>query len=302
MDEPMTASRLDALIERTDGYQDTSHAETRAFIAKMYDMLFTLKPSSNDACRELWLCVPTENAVNSNGHPADMKWYKLKAYSSENVQTVYIGKSLVFVICESSHNTPQDHSELAAWLLGAVETAIATVNAGTYHPPKWPQSRFRSPLYMESKVKWVKRELIIERDPDGYLYADGRYRTKILPDDLPDWYVYGYLYKQHGYLCAKGVKQLIYKPNYFITNHSFKYDTLYISYDKEIIPCEDERGSIWYKDYDHAIGGPMLPSFVNAVGYFSDYDVSEIQQEVVRKKAFYYEHNPERRPGGKGGA
>jgi hypothetical protein len=300
----MTSQHLDALIARTKGYEDTSHAETRALIARMFDELSALKPPTYGEYRELWLCAPTESeadAVNSKGRRTTVKWYKLKAYFHENVRTVTFGKSLLFVIHDSSHNTTADHSELAAWLLGAVTAAIEAINAGNYQTPKWPQSRFRSTLYMESKIKWVKRDLVVERDPEGYLYADGRYRTKILPEELPDWYVYGYLYKRHGYLCAKGVKQLIYKPNYLITNHSFKYDTLYISYDKEIVPYESEHGSIWYKDYEHAIGGSLLPHFVDAVGRFSDYDVTEIEAEIKRKIAFYYEHNPEQRPDGKGG-
>ena len=41
---------------------------------------------------------------------------------------------------------------------------------------------------------------------------------------------------------------------------------------------------------------------MNAVGRFSDYDVTEIQAEIKCKIAFYYEHNPEQRPVGKGGA
>jgi hypothetical protein len=152
--------------------------------------------------------------------------------------------------------------------------------------------RIRANLYMESKIKWVKRELTVEHDPDGYLYADGRYRTKIQPTDLPEWYVYGYLYKRHGYLSAKGVKQLVYKPNYFIKNHVFKYDTLFVSYDEPIEPYTDEFDHNWYRGYDHAIGGPILRDFAEAVGRYSDFDVSAIQEEIQKKIAFYYEHNP----------
>ena len=168
--------------------------ETRVLIAEMYDKISVIKPVGEDKCRELWLCAPMESAANAapnKGRSSNIKWYKLTTYSSESVRTVYLGKSLVFVIGESSHNTPTDHSELAAWLLDAVNAAIEAINAGTYRTPKYPQSRFRSSLYMESKIKWVKRDLVVERDPCGYLYANGRYRTQILPEELPDWYVYG---------------------------------------------------------------------------------------------------------------
>jgi len=154
------------------------------------------------------------------------------------------------------------------------------------------KKKIRSSLYMESKIKWEKHELKVIQDPNGYLFAQGIYRTKILPCDLPEWYVYGYLYKQHGYISAKGVKHLIYTPNYFIENHLYKYDTLYISYNEKIEPYTGEYGFTWHKGYNDAIGGSLIASFVEAVGKFSDYDVSEIQKEIERKRVWYYEKNP----------
>lgn len=56
-------------------------------------------------------------------------------------------------------------------------------------------------LYMESKI--AKREFRTIHDPQGYLFSGGMYRTKKLPEDLPEWYVYGYLYKRHGFICQK---------------------------------------------------------------------------------------------------
>ena len=47
------------------------------------------------------------------------------------------------------------------------------------------------------------------RNPDGYLYAYGHYRTKIFPSELPEWFVRGYMYKTQGYMSAKGVKYLV---------------------------------------------------------------------------------------------
>jgi len=58
------------------------------------------------------------------------------------------------------------------------------------------QKRIRSTLYMESKIKWIKHELRVEHDPDGFLFAGGKYRTKIQPEDFPEWFIRGYLYKR----------------------------------------------------------------------------------------------------------
>ena len=154
----------------------------------------------------------------------------------------------------------------------------------------------RAKLYMCDKIKHVKKELMIEKLPHGYLYADGRFPTKILPEDLPEWYVFGYMYKRHGYLSAKGVKHLLYKPNYWVDNHCHKYDTLYISYDKPIEPYEVEHGSTWYKGYDHAIGGNLIYDFVKAAGKFSSCDVSDMLREIEKKRAWYYENNPDHAP------
>ena len=52
---------------------------------------------------------------------------------------------------------------------------------------------------------------------DGTLYA-GYHRTKILPQDLPAWYVYGRYYKCFGYMNTKGITDLLYEP-YHSSNH-----------------------------------------------------------------------------------
>ena len=76
-------------------------------------------------------------------------------------------------------------------------------------------------------------------------------------------------------------------------NHCHKYDTLFISYDTEITPYQSEvTASTWYEGYEHAIGGPLIPVFVDAVSKYSDYDVSEIRQEIKRKQEWYYARNP----------
>lgn len=152
----------------------------------------------------------------------------------------------------------------------------------------------RSTLYMESKVKWIKHELYAERDPDGFLFAGGRYRTKILPEDLPEWFIRGYLYKRYGYISAKGVKHLLYAPNYAFDNHLYKDDLLFISYDLKIEPLQNKDGFPWYQGYKHIISGPLIAEFTEAAQKYSEYDVGEIRKELARKRAWYYERNPER--------
>jgi len=142
------------------------------------------------------------------------------------------------------------------------------------------------------KSKFSQKGLAIEHDPQGYLFSEGKYRTKILPEDLPEWYVYGYLYKRHGFISAKGVKHILYVPNYTFDNHLHKYDALFISYGAEIEPYQTEDSfSSWYKGYDYVIDGALMVEFVEAAGKFSSYDVREIQREIERKRAWYHERN-----------
>ena len=99
--------------------------------------------------------------------------------------------------------------------------------------------------------------------------------------------------KHDKYISAKGVKHLLYVPNYAFDENMHKYDTLYISYNEPIEPYEREDGVIGYKGYDHALSGALLVDFVEASKKFSDYDVNGIFEEIVRKKEFYYEKNPD---------
>jgi predicted metal-dependent hydrolase len=155
------------------------------------------------------------------------------------------------------------------------------------------ESRARAVLYMKSKVIWTRKENMAETDPDGYLFANGTHRTKILPEDLPEWYVYGYMYKRQGYMSARGVKHLLYVPNYTFDNHLHKYDSLFISYDELIEPYEFDNGRQWYKGYDQVLSGSVLVDFVKAAGKYSCYDIGGILSEIARKKEFFYERNPE---------
>ena len=151
---------------------------------------------------------------------------------------------------------------------------------------KTGKKRIASTLYMESRI--LHRPLRIETDPDGHLFSDGRYRTKIYASDLPEHYVYGYLYKRHGFISAAGVKHLLYVSDY-IFNHRHKYDTLYISYDEPIHQDAVDHGLKLYDGYRHAVSGSLIIDFVDAAEKYSGYDVSDIRKEIQRKSAWYDE-------------
>lgn len=149
------------------------------------------------------------------------------------------------------------------------------------------RKRINSTLYMGARMG--RRSFDPNAQPNRYLLSQGKYPTKIYASDLPPWYVFGYLYKRHGYISAKGVKHLLYKPNYHFNNHYLKYDTLFVSYDAPIIPVESESNFSWYEGYEHLLTGGIIVDFIDAVEKYSDYDVSEIKAELEKKKEWYYQ-------------
>ena len=150
--------------------------------------------------------------------------------------------------------------------------------------------RFTANVYMESPIG--RRFMEDNPDEDGHLLSMGRYKTKIYPSDLPSWYVYGRIYKRFGYISAKNVKYIVYKPNYHITNHLWKYDMLYISYDKPIIPKKDDRGYVCYEGWNNVVDGLLIEDFVKAAEIYSDVDIKKIKKELIKKRKWYDEHNP----------
>ena len=68
------------------------------------------------------------------------------------------------------------------------------------------------------------------KDPESKtLFSQGKYPTKLTYQDLPGCFLSGTYYGARGYLRTDSIKGLWYKPCYH-TNHMFKDDFLYISY------------------------------------------------------------------------
>lgn len=156
---------------------------------------------------------------------------------------------------------------------------------------KKTKKKINSTLYMGARLG--RHSFDPTAQPNRYLLSQGKYPTKIYASDLPPWYVFGYLYKRHGYISAKGVKHLWYKPNYLIDNHYLKYDYLFVSYDEPIIPVKSDNNFSWFEGYEHCLSGGIIVDFIEAVEKYSDYDVTEIKKELERKKEWYYRQREE---------
>jgi len=136
--------------------------------------------------------------------------------------------------------------------------------------------RKRFPAHYYSKIKTGQLPC-----DSPYLFSNGIYKTKITESDLPDWYMPGnfYAYKP-GYLSAKGVKALLYKPN-LIFNHMFKDDMLYISYKDSVNETSPTT------EFDEYIWGNNIPRFLIWAEKYSDYDVSSIEQQIENKRLWF---------------
>ena len=183
----------------------------------------------------------------------------------------------------------QEHTCDQASKIHTIRTMNSIYTLREYHNPEaW--KRAKAPLYMVPHIHRRYKEG--NPVPEGYLLAQGRYRTKLFPPDLPDWYIHGYMYKHYGFLSAKGVKYMVYKPC-FSTNHLYRDDTLFISYDKEIVPVTDDTGFAWYNGHDHNLSGPLIFDFINAAETHSNYNVAPIREALEKKKDWYYERKKE---------
>ena len=148
--------------------------------------------------------------------------------------------------------------------------------------------------YSKDKIRYdyPSKKYIVREGADGTLWSMGIYPTKIRVKDLPDYYIYVYLYGGYKYLRATNIKDMCYKPNLWV-NHFLKDDVLYISYNH---PLEFETTKYGYKEctnYDIALYGHSILDFVAAAKYYSHYDVSDIEQAIKDKLALFKHDHPE---------
>ena len=52
---------------------------------------------------------------------------------------------------------------------------------------------------------------------------------------------------------------------------------------------ENDDGFKWYEGYDYCLSGVVILDFVDAAEKYSGVDVSGIREELVKKRAWYYE-------------
>jgi len=148
-------------------------------------------------------------------------------------------------------------------------------------------------FYTHERFVVKDRRIVCIENDDGTLFYS-RYKTNILPEDLPEWYVYGRYYKRFGYLSTKGIKDMVYEPNLWI-NHFLRDDFLLISYTGKITIINDEVRSRFdkYDGYDYLICGPEILDVLKGAKIYSNYNIEPIIEQIKIKKKILREKHPE---------
>ena len=72
--------------------------------------------------------------------------------------------------------------------------------------------RIRRHIYYIEQIKKVDGVLKSVTSEDGSLFS-GVYKTKIYPEDLPEWYKKDRYYKRQGYMSTQGIVDMVYIPS-----------------------------------------------------------------------------------------
>lgn len=147
------------------------------------------------------------------------------------------------------------------------------------------RNRFKRRLYTIQDIKFVDGHLRYVTNEDGTLFA-GPYRTKIKPEDLPEWYLRGRYYKRFGYMSTKGITHLMYFPNRF-SNHYLKDDFLLVSYGGRIHEVENPTGKLMmdrYEGWDEIIWGNEIVTILKGARKYSGYDIRPFITKLRWKK------------------
>ena len=156
------------------------------------------------------------------------------------------------------------------------------------------RNRFKRRLYTVQEIMFVDGHLRYVTNEGGTLFA-GPYKTKIKPEDLPEWYLYGRYYKRFGYLSAKGITDILYFPCHF-GGHFLKDDFLLVSYGGKIHEVDSPSGKLTmdrYEGWDEIIWGNEIITILKGARKYSGYDIGPFITKLKRKKDWIQTTHPD---------
>lgn len=148
---------------------------------------------------------------------------------------------------------------------------------------------FNSIFYTVGKFGKGYREVLNTDSP--YLFARGRYPTKITAEDLPEDYIEvrsRVIRYTTGYFKTSGIVDMKYQRSNL--NHLFKDDYLYVSY-SEPLKCEKNRfGFNDVVNYDICLCGNCIIPFILAAEKYSGIDTTNIRKQIEEKRKWFKEN------------
>lgn len=153
-------------------------------------------------------------------------------------------------------------------------------------------NRFKNTLYTIEDIKMVDGHFRYVRNEDDTLFS-GCYKTKIKPEDLPEWYLHGRYYKRWGYMSTKGITDMVYIPNLQF-NHFLKDDCLLIAYGGKIVEDKpEERFRLdRYSGYDERVWGNEIITILCGARTYSGFEIKPYIEEIRKKKEWLRQAHP----------
>ena len=156
-EKKLSAPEVDHMIYQAEHMSDIYDDRTKPLVLKLFQKMQSIETCGDDKLRELCLTAPRgsiekfgdyesyleDGEVESrkefeelwlSNYPEPQKWYLLSTTIYKDIYSVFINNKLVLLIQpKSQKQAPYDKSELAGWLLSAVEEALISLKAGGFN-------------------------------------------------------------------------------------------------------------------------------------------------------------------------
>ena len=152
--------------------------------------------------------------------------------------------------------------------------------------------RIKRHIYYVEQLKKVDGAVKYVTNEDGSLFS-GVYKTKIFPEDLPEWYKQDRYYKRWGYMSTQGIVDMVYIPAQLGT--FLKDDILLVSYVNKIEKIHNEQSFPIYKcyrGYDEEVSGEAILTILAGAKKYSNYNIKSIKRKIESQISWLKEKYP----------
>lgn len=149
---------------------------------------------------------------------------------------------------------------------------------------------FTAPIYTMGKFGKRLRETI----DTNTIYANGRYKTELNPQDIPEYYCpinNRTIWYMDGWIDTKNVTDIKFK--WEKNNHVLKDDYLYLSYNGKVLETKNMYGETEYINC-YAICGNNIIKIIRYIEKFApQIDTKPIREQIIDKVRYLHENKPE---------